>query len=97
LGLGVIVCLIARHLLKARWRHDYSSEDWALRRERWPTRKERERMREEMAEAGSVSAWIRASASKTAQAEQRTRMLAMNALAKRLGHAIPYPELEEGR
>ncbi|MCC6789671.1 MAG: hypothetical protein IT547_17700 [Hyphomonadaceae bacterium] len=26
--LGVIVCLIARHLLKPRWRYDYSNEDW---------------------------------------------------------------------
>lgn len=25
--LGVIVCLIARHLLKPRWRYDFSNED----------------------------------------------------------------------
>ncbi|MGQ0531718.1 MAG: hypothetical protein ACT4OF_03385 [Caulobacteraceae bacterium] len=68
-----------------------------MRRQRWPTRKERERMRDEVAEAGGVSAWIRAGASKQSLAEQRVRMLSMNALAKHLGHAIPYPELEEER
>lgn len=28
LGLGLIVCLIARHLLKPRWRYEHRDEDW---------------------------------------------------------------------
>ena len=68
-----------------------------MRRERWPTRQERTRTREEIAEAGGVSAWIRAGSSEKALVEQRARLLAMNALARRLGHAVPYPELEGGR
>lgn len=28
LGLGLMVCLIARHLLKTRWRYEYRDEDW---------------------------------------------------------------------
>lgn len=28
LGLGVIVCLVARHLMKPRWRYDHPNEDW---------------------------------------------------------------------
>ena len=67
-----------------------------MRRERWLTREERERMGEEIAEAGGVSTWIRAGASDKARAEQRARMAAMNALAERLGHARPYPELDKG-
>jgi len=66
-----------------------------MRRERWQTRQDRERMREEIAEASGVSAWIRAGASKMGRAEQRARMAAMNALAERLGHARPYPELDK--
>jgi hypothetical protein len=68
-----------------------------MRRERWLTREERERMGEEIAEAGGVSAWIRAGASDKARAEQRARMAAMNALAERLGHARPYPDLDNDK
>ncbi len=68
-----------------------------MRRERWPTREEREGMREDIAEAGGVSAWIRAGSSKKAQAAQRARMAAMNALAERLGQARPYPELDSDK
>jgi hypothetical protein len=66
-----------------------------MRRDRWMTAKERDAMREGIAKAGSVGAWIREAASADARAAQRERMRRMNALAKRIGHAVPYPALEE--
>lgn len=52
-----------------------------MRRKRWMTRKERDAMREEIAEPGGIGAWIRAEGSAAAQAEQRARRRKMNALA----------------
>lgn len=63
------------------------------RRARWPTREERNRMREEIAEAGGVSAWIRAG--RPSPAEERTRKARLNALAAKCGMARPYPEIDE--
>jgi hypothetical protein len=59
---------------------------------RWPTRKERDRMRDEISAAGGVSAWIRAS--KADPIEERARKARMNALAVKCGMARPYPEVE---
>jgi hypothetical protein len=63
------------------------------RRERWPTREERKRVREEIAAAGGVSAWIRAS--KRSPEEVRLRQARMNALAAKCGLARPYPEIDD--
>ncbi|HCK84268.1 MAG TPA: hypothetical protein DHW63_07045 [Hyphomonadaceae bacterium] len=63
------------------------------RRERWPTREERHRMREAVAEAGGVSAWIRAG--RPSAELERTRKARMNALAVKCGMARPYPEIDE--
>lgn len=59
---------------------------------RWPTRKERDRIRDEIAAAGGVSAWIRAG--KPDPNEERARKARMNALAVKCGMARPYPEIE---
>lgn len=93
LGLGVLVC--ARQCLAAPLAPRMLRRGLAMRRARWATREERDRVREEMAEAGGVSAWIRTGSSEQARAEQRRRMSVMNALAERLGHARPYPELDD--
>ena len=58
---------------------------------RWPTRKERDRMRDEIAAAGGVSAWIRSR--KPNAEEERTRKARMNALAMKCGMNPPYPEI----
>lgn len=58
---------------------------------RWPTRKERDRMRDEVAAAGGVSAWIRSG--KADPKEERARQARMNALAIKCGMAKPYPEI----
>ncbi len=59
---------------------------------RWPTRKERDRMRDEIGAAGGVSAWIRAG--KADPKEERARKARMNALAIKCGMARPHPEIE---
>jgi hypothetical protein len=59
---------------------------------RWPTRKERDRMQDEISAAGGVSAWIRAN--KPNPNEERARKARMNALAIKCGMARPYPEIE---
>ena len=64
----------------------------AMKCARWPTRKERDRMRDEISAAGGVSAWIRAG--KTDPIEERTRKARMNALAIKCGMSRPYPEIE---
>lgn len=63
------------------------------RRERWPTREERKRTRDEIAEAGGVSAWIRAG--RPSPEEDRARKTRMNVLADKCGMARPYPEIDE--
>lgn len=50
-------------------------------------------MRDEIAAAGGVSAWMRAG--KPNPAEERARKARMNALAVKCGMARPYPEIEE--
>jgi hypothetical protein len=65
-----------------------------MRRDRWMTRQEHDRMREEIAEAGSTGAWIRQSANDEAKRKQRTKMRALNALARKFGFNPPYPELD---
>jgi hypothetical protein len=60
---------------------------------RWPTRKERDRMRDEISAAGSISAWIRAGTPNPT--EERARKARMNALAVKCGMARPYPEIED--
>ena len=64
-----------------------------MRRDRWPTREERERMREEIAAAGGVSAWIRSG--KPNPEEERARRARINALAVKCGMARPYPEIND--
>lgn len=64
----------------------------AVRRERWPTREERERIRERIAEAGSVRAWLKAA--KPNPDEVRARKTKLNALAEKCGMARPYPDVE---
>jgi len=59
---------------------------------RWPTRKERDRMRDEISAAGGMSAWIRAG--KSDPEEDRARKTRMNALAVKYGMARSYPEIE---
>lgn len=63
------------------------------RAERWPTREERERMREQIAAAGGVSAWIRSA--KRDQEQVLMQQRRMNALAAGCGMARPYPEVDE--
>lgn len=64
-----------------------------MRRERWPTREERDRIRERIAEAGSVRAWIRAG--KPRADEVLARKQRLNALAKKCGMNPPYPEVDD--
>lgn len=64
-----------------------------VRRERWPTREERERIRERIAEAGSVRALLLAG--KPNPEEVRARKAKLNALADKCGMARPYPEVDE--
>jgi len=64
-----------------------------MRRERWPTREERGRIRGRIAEAGSVRAWLLAD--KPNPEEVRARKLKLNALADKCGMARPYPETDE--
>lgn len=64
-----------------------------MKRERWPTREERERIRERIAEAGSVRAWLLAG--KPNPEEVRARKAKLNALADKCGMARPYPEVDE--
>lgn len=63
-----------------------------MRRDRWPTREERERMREEIAAAGGISAWI--CGGRPTPEEERARKAKMNALAAECGMARPYPEID---
>lgn len=65
-----------------------------MRRGRWPTREERERIRERIAEAGSVRAWLRAA--KPNPDEVRARKQRLNALAVKCGMNPPYPEVDDG-
>lgn len=60
------------------------------RHDRWLTRKERERRREEIAAAGGVTAWIRSS--KPSPEEERARRRRINALAISCGLSPPYPD-----
>ncbi len=64
-----------------------------MRRERWPTREERERIRERIAEAGGVRAWLRAG--KPDPEEVRARKRRLNALAVKCGMNPPYPEVDD--
>lgn len=60
------------------------------------SRQERDAMREAIAEAGGVSAWIRAARKKKPlTAEERARHAAANAVADKFGFARPYPDLED--
>ena len=63
-----------------------------VRRNRWPTREERERIRERIAEAGSVRAWLKAA--RPNPDEVRARKAKLNALAEKCGMARPYPDVE---
>lgn len=62
-----------------------------MRYARWPTRKERDRMRDEIAARGGISAWIRWG--KPSAEEERARKARMNALALKCGMNPPYPEI----
>jgi hypothetical protein len=73
------------HLWRGAWR--------VVRRERWPTREERERIRERIAEAGSVRAWLLAG--RPNPDEVRARKAKLNALADKCGMARLYPEGDE--
>jgi hypothetical protein len=64
-----------------------------VKRDRWPTREERQRIRERIAEAGSVRAWLRAA--EPNPEEVRARKARLNALADKCGMARPYPEVDE--
>jgi|LNFM01.1.fsa_nt_gb hypothetical protein len=64
-----------------------------MRRERWPTREERDRVRERIAEAGSVRAWLLAG--KPHPEEVRARKQRLNALAMKCGMNPPYPEIDD--
>lgn len=64
------------------------------RREAWATRKRRETMREEIASAGGVSAWIRAARAPITDVE-RARHAAANAVADKFGFPRPYPHLDD--
>jgi hypothetical protein len=64
-----------------------------VKRERWPTREERERIRERIAEAGSVRAWLLAG--KPDPHEVRARKQRLNALADKFGMARPYAEVDD--
>lgn len=67
---------------------------WRLvRRERSPTREERERIRERIAEAGNVRAWLLAG--KPDPDEVRARKQRLNALAEKCGMVRPYPEADD--
>lgn len=61
------------------------------RYDRWPTRKQRDRQRDEIAAAGGISAWIRAG--KPSPEDERARQRRMNALAIKCGMAPPYPDV----
>ena len=64
-----------------------------VKRARWPTREERVRIRECIAEAGSVRAWLLAG--KPNADELRARKQRLNALAEKCGMARPYPEVDD--
>ena len=64
-----------------------------VKRDRWPTRVEHERIRERIAEAGSVRAWLLAG--KPDPDEVRARKQRLNALAGKCGMARPYPEVDD--
>jgi hypothetical protein len=64
-----------------------------VKRDRWPTREERQRIRERIAEAGSVRAWLLAG--KPNPEEVRARKRRLNALAEKCGTARPYPEVDD--
>ena len=64
-----------------------------VRRKRWPTREERERIRERIAEAGSVRAWLKAA--RPNPDEVRARKAKLNTLAEKCGMARPYPDVED--
>lgn len=64
-----------------------------MRRERWPTREERQRLREQIAEAGGAVAWIRAS--KPSAEDVHRRLARLNALAEKCGMPPPYPSLDK--
>ena len=62
------------------------------RHQRWPTRKERGRLRDQIAAAGSVGAWIRSG--KPKHTTERTRKARLNALAEKCGLEPPYPDID---
>lgn len=64
-----------------------------VRRERWLTRQERQRIRKRLAEASSVRAWLRAG--KPRPDEARARKVKLNTFAEKCGMARPYPEVDD--
>ena len=63
-----------------------------MSRERWMTREERDAMRDAIAQAGGVCAWLRAA--KPDPAEVKARHARLNALAVKCGLNPPYPEID---
>ncbi len=61
------------------------------RYQRWPTRKQRNLTRDEIAAAGCVSDWIRSG--KPAPLEEAARKARLNKLADEHGLTRPYPEV----
>ena len=77
--------LYLRRLCASAWR--------VVRRERWLTREERNRIRDRIAEAGSVRAWLQAG--KPDPDEVRARKRRLNALAEKCGMARPYHDVDD--
>lgn len=73
------------YLLSLLWR--------VPRRERWPTREERDGIRERIAEAGRVRAWLHMG--KPRADEVLARKAKLNALAEKCGMCRPYPEIDD--
>ncbi len=65
-------------------------------RQRWMTGKERDAMRDGIANAGSVRAWIREGLKKKPiTAAKRARHRAANAVVDKFGFPRPYPDLDD--
>lgn len=66
-----------------------------MRYDRWPTREERARMREEITKAGGILKWLkRANERPSLTDEERARHAAANAVADEHGQPRPYPDLD---
>ncbi len=65
------------------------------RHERWMTRKERDALREAIAQAGGMKAWRRSSLKRRPISdEERARHEAANDVADKFGFPRPYPDLD---